>query len=160
MKIIFLSFYLFFGCSVFCQSHQIMHHSGLVLDVDYIKKDKDFVYYSNPGSQEELVISTYAVAWIKNLNSMQKVEVSPNVVINAKKDFDKVVILDNQNVASGLKIKQRFKGQLNKAKGISVFEQLENTKRAIKYMAADQGFPFASIVKLRNGKYEAVTYSY
>jgi 5S rRNA maturation endonuclease (ribonuclease M5) len=145
MKILFLSISLFLGCNAFSQTHQLVQHDGSIQDVNFIKQEQNLVIYS---------------AIVKDLKSSETQNISTKNQINSKEDYLKVVILNDKDEAAGLKVAEEFKGQLNKAKGISVWEQLENTKRALKYRAAEKGYPFVAITKKSNGNYEATAYTY
>jgi 5S rRNA maturation endonuclease (ribonuclease M5) len=160
MKIIIISLSLFVGSYAFAQTHQLVQHDGIVQDVNFIKQEQNLLFYSNPESQEQKSISIHAVAAVKDLKSSEKQNISSRNQINSKDDYLKVVVLDDQDQAVGLKVAEEFKGQVNKAKGISVWEQFENTKRAIKYRAAEKGYPFVTIEKKANGKYVATAYTY
>lgn len=160
MKIIILSLSLFIGCNAFAQTHQLVQHDGMVKDVNFIKQEQNLLFYSNPESQEQKSISINAVAVVKNLKSSEKQNISTKNQINSKDDYLKVVVLEKQEQAAGLKVVEQFEGQLNKAKGISVWEQYDNTKRAVKYRAAEKGYPFVFIVKKGNGSYQATAYNY
>ncbi|MBU0942806.1 MAG: hypothetical protein KKD36_15395 [Bacteroidetes bacterium] len=160
MKILFLSLSLFLGCNAFSQTHQLVQHDGSIQEVNFIKQEQNLVIYSHPESQEQKSISVHAVAVVKDLKSSEKQNISTKNQINSKEDYLKVVILNDKDEAAGLKVAEEFKGQLNKTKGISVWEQLENTKRALKYRAAEKGYPFVAITKKSNGNYEATAYTY
>lgn len=160
MKIIILSLSLFIGCNAFAQTHQLVQHDGMVKDVNFIKQEQNLLFYSNPESQEQKSVSINAVALVKDLKSSEKQNISTKNQINSKDDYLKVIVLENQEQAAGLKVVEQFEGQLNKAKGISVWEQYDNTKRAVKYRAAEKGYPFVFIVKKSNGSYQATAYNY
>lgn len=160
MKILFLSLSLFVGCTAFSQTHQLVQHDGSIQDVNFIKQEQSLVIYSHPESQEQKSISIHAVAAVKDLKSSEKQNISNKKEVNSKADYLNVIVLENKDQAVGLKVAEDFKGQLNKAKGISVWEQFENTKRAIKYRAAEKGYPFVMITKKSNGNYEATAYTY
>jgi hypothetical protein len=138
----------------------LLQHNGNTLDVNYIKQEDHLVYYSNCDSQEQLAISIHAVAEVKSLKSSKSQIITQKTEIKSKDDYAKVIVLEDEKQAVGLKKAELFKGQLNKAKGISVWEQYENTKRAVKYRTAEKGFPFVIITRGTNGSYEATAYDY
>lgn len=160
MKIIFFSISLILGCNVFSQTHQLMQHNGSIQNVNFIKQTQNLVFYAHPESQEQRSISKHAVAVLKDLTSFENQNISTKSLIISKEDYLKVVILNNKEETIGLNAAEVFKGQLNKTKGISVWEQLEYTERALKYRAAEKGYPFVSISKKSNGNYEAIAYTY
>ena len=160
MKIFVLSLSVFMGCNAFAQTHQLIQHDGIVQDINFIKQDQNLVFYSNPESQEQKTISIHAVAALKELKSFENQIISSKNQINSKDDYYKVVVLEDQTQVTGLKVGEEFKGQLNIMKGISVWEQWENTKRAVKYRAAEKGYPFVTITKKSHGKYVATAYTY
>lgn len=160
MKVTFLTLSLILGFNVFAQTHQLVKHDGVEHQVNFIKQENNLIYYSDPGSQEQHKISSHAVASLKNLKSSENKTVSSKLTVTSKSDYKKVQVLQHQDHAVGLKKGVTFAGQLNKAKGISVSEQFENTKRSVKYKAAAQGYPFVAINKNNNGTYEAIAYTY
>lgn len=160
MKVIISSFSLLFCCCIYSQSHQLLQHNGTTLDVNYIKQEHHLVYYSNIDSQEQQVISKHAVAAVKSLKSFENQIITQKAEINSKKDYAKVIVLEDDKQTIGLKKAQLFTGQLNKAKGISVWKQYQNTKWEVKYRTAERGFPFVLITRSTNGTYEATAYDY
>ena len=160
MKIIFLSLSIIIGINAFSQTHQLVQHDGIIQDVNFIKQEQNLIYYSNPESQEQKSISIYTVNAIKDLKSSEKRIITKKIELNSKADYFKVIVLEDQKLAAGLKVAEQWGGQLNKAKGVSVWEQYENTKRTVKYRAAEKGYPFVFIVKKGNGSYKATAYNY
>jgi hypothetical protein len=160
MKVILLFLSLIFCCCIYSQSHQLLQHNGTTLDVNYIKQEGHLVYYSNFDSQEHQSISIHVVAEVKSLTSSKKQVITQKTEVRSKDDYLKVIVLEDEKQTVGLKKVQLFNGQLNKAKGISVWEQYEITKRAVKYRTAGKGFPFVIITRSTNGSYEATAYDY
>lgn len=160
MKTSFLFLFLVFGFKVFSQTHQIVKHDGEVHHVNFIKQENNLIFYSYMGSFEEHKISSHAVATLKNLQSSEVRIISSKVTVASKSDYIKVKVLQREDHAIGLKKATVFKGQLNRAKGISSFDQLEYTVRNVKQKAAGKGVPFVAINKKSNGTYEAIGYIY
>jgi hypothetical protein len=160
MKNSLLILFLVLGFNVFSQTHQIIKHDNESRLVNFIKDEDNLIYYSYIGSFEEHKISSYAVATLKSLQSSEVKTISSKISIASKSDYNKVKVLQHEDNAIGLKKVTIFKGQLNRAKGISSFEQFENTIRNVKYKAADKHLPFVVINKKTNGTYEAIAYTY
>ena len=160
MKTSFLLLFLVFGFNVFSQTHHIVKHDGEVHHVNFIKQENNLIFYSDIGSYEEHKISSHAVATLKNLQSSEVRTISSKVTVASKSDYNKVKVLQHVDHAIGLKKAIVFKGQLNRAKGISSFEQFEYTIRNVKQKSADNGVPFVAINKKTNGTYEAIGYTY
>ncbi|MEO8254036.1 MAG: hypothetical protein ABI554_06570 [Flavobacterium sp.] len=160
MKITFLTLLLALGFTSFAQTHQLVKHDGAEHHVNFIKHENNVIHYSHPGSQEQQKISSHAVASIKHLKSSDHKKITEKVAVTSKSQYQKVKVLQHEDHALGLRKATVFKGQLNKAKGISSSEQFANTTRSVKYRAAEKGYPFVAINKKSNGTYEAIAYTY
>ncbi|QBZ98595.1 hypothetical protein [Flavobacterium sangjuense] len=160
MKTTFLTLLLILGCNAFAQTHQLVKHDGTEHVVNYIKNENNVIYYSNPESQEQQKISSFAVASLKNLKTSNLQTVSAKVAVAAKCDFDKVIVLKQQDQTTGLKQAATYTGILNKTKGISSVEQAEQTIKSVKNKAAAKGYPFITVNQKADGTYEAVAYNY
>lgn len=160
MKTAFLTLLLILTSNAFAQTHQLIKHDGTVSSVNFIKNENNVIYYSNPESYEEQKISSFAVASLKNQKTSEIKTVSPKVAIAAKCDFDNVTLLKQQDETNGLKKVATYTGILNKTKGISSSEQLDQTIKSVKYKAATNGYPFITVNPKADGTYEAIAYSY
>lgn len=160
MKVTFLALVLILGSNIFAQTHRLIKHDGTEYDVNFIKNENNIVYYSSPESYEQQKISSFAVASIKNQKTSDLQTVSKKVAIAKECDFDKVTVLNQQDQTVGLKQVATYTGLLNKTKGISSSEQLEQTVKSIKYKAAANGYPFVTVNQKADGTYEAIAYNY
>lgn len=160
MKVTILTLLLSIGGSAFAQTHQLIKHDGTVSSVNFIKNENNVIYYSNPESFEQQKISSFAVASLKNQKTSEIQTVSTKVAIAKECDFDKVTLLKQQDQTTGLKQVATYSGLLNKTKGISSSEQLDETIKSIKYKAAAKGYPFVSVNQKADGTYEAFAYNY
>jgi hypothetical protein len=159
MKIKFLVLGIFFTSFGFSQTHQIIKHNGEQLDVNFIKQDNDFLYYSLNGSLEQFAISKYAVSSLNEKASSKSESVSPKIIVSDKIDFSSVKVLKLSQTV-GLKEVENFSGLLTKTKGESPLALKEQTERRIKSRSADNGYPFVSFVEKSDGKYYAIGYVY
>lgn len=160
MKNFFLVLVLILGSNIFAQTHRIIKHDGTEYDVNFIKNENNIIYYSNPESYEQKQISSFAVATLKNLKTSDLQTISEKLAIAKNCDFDKVTVLKQQNQTAGLKQVATYSGLLNKTKGMSSYEQLEQTIKSIKYKAASNGYPFITVNQKSDGTYEAIAYNY
>ncbi len=160
MKATFFTLLLILTSNAFAQTHQLTKHDGTVSSVNFIKNENNVIYYSNPESYEQQKISSFAVASLKNLKTSDLQTISPKVAVAKECDFDKVTVLKQQGQTAGLKQVVTFTGLLNKTKGISSAEQLDQTIKSIKYKAAAKGYPFVSVNQKTDGTYEAIAYNY
>lgn len=160
MKVTILALSLILGSNPFNQTHKLVKHDGTEHAVNFIKNENNIIYYSNPESYEQQKISSLAVASLKNQKTSDVQTVSTKVVIETKRDFDKVIVLKQQDHTKGLKQVATYTGILNKTKGISSSEQMEQTIKSIKYKAAANGYPFITVNPKSDGTYEAVAYNY
>lgn len=160
MKTTFFTLLLILSSNAFAQTHQLVKHDGTAYSVNFIKSENNIIYYSNPESHEQQKISSFAVASLKNQKTSDIQTVSTKVAIDAKCDFDKVTVLKQQDQTTGLKQVATYTGLLNKTKGISSSEQLDQTIKSIKYKAAANGYPFVTVNQKANGTYEAIAYNY
>ena len=160
MKNIFLATFLFFGILASAQTHQLVLHNGIVQNVNFIKQNDSLLFYSDSDSHEQKLISAHAVAYLKNLKTKEQIDITSKTVINDKKEYLKVTLFDHEDQVQGLKVVDSFNGYLNKAKGISKWEQYENTERIVRYHAATKGYPFVFIIKNANGSFKAIAYNY
>jgi hypothetical protein len=62
MKISVLTVFILFTSSLIAQTHQMIKHNGVTVDINLIKIENNLVYYTFPQSLEEQSISKYAVA--------------------------------------------------------------------------------------------------
>jgi hypothetical protein len=160
MKITFLTLLLISFSNAFAQTHQLVKHDGTEYAVNFIKNENNVIYYSNPESYEQQKISSFAVASLKNLKTSDVKTVSTKVAVAKECDFDKVTVLNQEDQTVGLKEVVTYNGLLNKTKGISSSEQLDQTIKSIKYKAAANGYPFIKVNQKANGTYEAIAYNY
>jgi hypothetical protein len=160
MKTTFFTLLLILSSNAFAQTHQIVKHDGTQYPVNFIKNENSVIYYSNPESYEQQKISSFAVASLKNQKTSDVQTVSTKVAIAAKCDFDKVTLIKHQDQTVGLKQVATYTGLLNKTKGISAAEQLEQTIKSVKNKAAAKGYPFVIVNQKANGTYEAIAYNY
>ncbi|MCD0464397.1 hypothetical protein [Flavobacterium sp. ENC] len=159
MKILFFTLSILFVNIAISQTHQIIKHNGEQLDVNFIKLENDFVYYTFDGSAEEHKISKYAVSKITNKQSSQTQKISDKVIVDSKSDYKFVTVL-SQDKTIGLKQAANFSGVSTKTKGEPPIANQNHTAMRIKTESASKGYPFVSIVQKADGKYEAVAYVY
>ena len=160
MKIALLTLVTILSMNVSAQTHQLVKHDGTAYAVNFIKNENGVIYYSNPESYEQQKISALAVASLKNLKTSDLQTVSPKVAIATKCDSDKVTLVNHQDQTTGLKQGVTYTGLLNKTKGISASEQMQQTIQSIKTKAAAAGYPFITMAKKGDDSYEAIAYNY
>jgi len=158
MKILYFALALLFANVAISQTHQITKHNGEQLDVNFIKNENGFVYYSVNGSSEEVKISKHAVSSITNKQTKQTQKVSDKIVVDSKDDYKMVTVLPQEKTI-GLKQTGTFKGVSTKTKGEPPIANERQTAMRIKSKSASNGSPFVSITE-KDGKYEATTYVY
>ena len=158
MKILYFAVALLFANVAISQTHQITKHNGEQLDVNFIKSENGFVYYSLNGSSEEIKISKHAVSSITNKQTKQTQKVSDKIVVDSKDDYKMVTVLPQEKTI-GLKQTGTFTGVSTKTKGEPPIANQKQTAMRIKSKSASNGSPFVSITE-KDGKYEATTYVY
>lgn len=159
MKILYFTLSLLFANIAISQTHQISKHSGEQLDVNFIKNENGFVYYSLNGSSEEIKISKYAVSQITNKQTNQTQKISDKIIVDSKDDYKMVTVLDQENTI-GLKQVANFSGVSTRTKGEPPIANQNQTAMRIKSKSASNGYPFVSIIQKADGKYEAIAYVY
>lgn len=159
MKNFILTLGILFANIAFSQTHQITKHNGEQLDVNFVKAEKDMIYYSLNGSSEEHKISKYAVSKLTNKQTNQTQKISDKVIVDSKSDYKFVTVL-SQDKTIGLKQVANFSGVSAKTKGEPPIANQNHTALRIKTQSASNGYPFVSIVEKADGKYEAVAYAY
>ena len=159
MKNFILTLSFLFANIAISQTHQITKHNGEELDVNFIKSEKDMIYYSLNGSSEEHKISKYAVSKLTNKQTNQTQKISDKVIVDSKSDYKFVTVL-SQDKTIGLKQVASFSGVSTKTKGEPPIANQNQTALRIKTQSASNGYPFVSIVEKADGKYEAVAYAY
>ena len=159
MKILYFAVALLFANVAISQTHQITKHNGEQLDVNFIKSENGFVYYSLNGSSEEIKISKYAVSSITNKETKQTQKISDKIIVDSKDDYKMVTVLPQEKTI-GLKQVASFTGVSTRTKGEPPIANQNQTAMRIKSKSASNGYPFVSIVEKADGKYEAVAYVY
>lgn len=159
MKNIFTAIAVCCTAPFFAQTHEIVKHNGEKLDVNFIKIENNLVHYSNPNSAEQLKISRYAVAQVKEKANNNSKVVSEKILFAENPDYKKVVIL-KESEAIGLKKVDDLTGYLGVAKGETTLSRTEKGRTQLKQKAAAKGQQFIVITSNERDNLKAVGYTY
>lgn len=144
---------LFITAISFGQSDKMFKHTGEKLDVKIIKVGEWTITYTYPNETAEQTISKYAVGKIEYASG-RKETVSDKIVINSKDDWEKVLILEDNNASVGLKRQGEIKG---KTAGILSYRTAGNAdKKAmerLKKEAAELGAPFVILMSEKESRW-------
>ncbi|GIZ08053.1 hypothetical protein [Flavobacterium sp. UMI-01] len=150
---------IFLSMAMHAQTHQIEKHNGQKIDVNFIKFQNNLLLYSPVGSTVEYKISKYAVAYLHDKKTSHSEMITPKVMLNSKKDFEKVTVIEPEH-SIGLDSKKELVVYEGINKGGTNFFINEQSIRKIKYKVAEMGFPFVVIVDKNNGKFRVIAYNY
>lgn len=159
MKNLFIAFTFLLTTSLLAQTHQIVKHNGEKMDVNFIKKENNIVYYTLPQSTEEKTISQYAVSQLNEKSKSASAILSEKIQLNGKSDYKKVVVLEKHQT-EGLKesgIITSFYGGL---KGESPLSFSDSGEKRLKENAALKGSPFIVILSNNPKNLKAALYTY
>jgi hypothetical protein len=117
-KIILTAFAALFALITFAQpapsatpNDKMTKHSGEVLEVKIIKVGETTITFKYPGEDAEQTIGKLAVAYITYGGSGRKEEISDEVDISGKDDWEKVQIITDPSQVLGLKKGDEVKGK-------------------------------------------------
>jgi hypothetical protein len=159
MKNILIAIAVLLTTPLFAQTHEIIKHDGEKLDVNFIKIENNFVYYSLPSSTEEKKVSKYAVAQLSEKSKNNSQNVTEKIYLKEKSDYKKVIVLKESETV-GLKKSDDLTSFLGKIKGQSKLTLLEMGEKRLKENAALKGNPFIVIVSNKTDDLKAIAYTY
>lgn len=159
MKNILIAITVLLTTPLFAQTHEIIKHNGEKLDVNFIKIENNFVYYSLPSSMEEKKISKYAVDQLSEKSKNNPQIISEKKHLKEKSDYKKVIVLKESETA-GLTKSDDLTSFLGKIKGQSKLTLLEMGEKRLKENAALKGNPFIVIVSNKTDDLKAIAYTY
>jgi hypothetical protein len=138
MKNILVPITIFFTTPIFAQTHEIIKHNGEKKEVNFIKIENNFVYYSLPSSTEEQKISKYAVAQLNDKSKKNSQIVSKKIHLTEKSDYKKVIIL-KETETIGLNKSNDLTCFLGKIKGQSKLTLLEMGEKKVERKCGTKG---------------------
>lgn len=144
---------------LFAQTHEISMHNGEKMNVNFIKLENNFIYYSLPNSMEENKISKYAVAQLNEKSKNNYQTISEKINLTAKSDYKKVIVL-KESETIGLKKSEDLTGYLGKIKGQSRPSLVEMGEKRLKENAASKGDQFIVILSNKTDDLRAISYTY
>jgi hypothetical protein len=159
MKNILTAITLLLTAQLFAQTHEIIKHNGEKLDINFIKIEDNFVYYSLPSSMEEQKISKFAVAQLNKKSKNYSQIITEKIYLKEKSDYKKVIVLKESETV-GLTKSDYLTSFLGKIKGQSKPTLLEMGEKRLKENAALKGNPFIVIVSNKTDDLKAIAYTY
>ena len=159
MKISILTVFILFTSSLIAQTHQMLKHDGITIDINYIKTENNLVYFTLPQSMEEQSISKYAVAKLTEKLKTTPLIVSEKIELNGKSDYSKVIVLQKHETL-GLKESGIITSFYSGTKGESRLSFSENGKKRLKQNAAQNRAPFIVILSNKPKDLKAAIYTY
>lgn len=159
MKISVITVFILFTSSLFAQTHQMIKHDGVTVDINFIKIENNLVYYTFPQSTEEQSISKYAVEKLTEKSKNTPVIVSEKIQLNGKSDYDKVVVLQ-KNQTTGLKESGIITSFYSGSKGETPLSFSDNGEKRLKENAALKGSQFIVILSNKPKDLKAAIFTY
>ena len=159
MKISILTVFILFTSSLIAQTHQMLKHDGITIDINYIKTENNLVYFTLPQSLEEQSISKYAVAKLTEKSKNTPLIISEKIELNGKSDYGKVVVLQKHETL-GLKESGIITSFYFGTKGEPSLSFSENGKKRLKQNAAQNRAPFIVILSNKPKDLKAAIYTY
>lgn len=154
MRKVFVILAVLMAVSITAQTHEILKHNGEKLWVNFIKKEINLIYFSNPNSSEEGKISTYAVQSLKEQSS------GIIQVVSSKVNTNKEVIFLKNNEIDGLKKVAHISVFLGRPKGMSFNDLSVLKKTRLQEKAIQKGAIFIVITSETFDTTQADLYSY
>jgi hypothetical protein len=159
MKNLLTAIALALTTQLFAQTHEIVKHNGEKLEANFIKTEGNLVYYSLPGSAEEIKISLYAVSQLNEKSKNNSRIISKKIDLIGKSDYKKVIIL-KESETIGLKKSNNLTGFLGKVKGETRWTLAEMGENNLKQNAAKKGNQFIVITSNKIDNLKAIAYTY
>lgn len=159
MKNLLTAIAVFFTAQFFAQTHEIVKHNGEKMEVNFIKIEKNLVYYALPNSMEEHKISRYAVAQLNEKSKNNSQIISKKIDLIDKSDYNKVIVL-KESETIGLKKSNDLSGFLGKIKGETRWSMAEMGEIRLKQNAAKKGDQFIVITSNKTDNLKAIAYTY
>lgn len=154
MRKVFVILAVLMAVSITAQTHEILKHNGEKLWINFIKKDINLIYFSNPNSSEEGKISSYAV------QSLTEQSTGKTQVISSKVETNKEVIFLKNNEIDGLKKVANISIFLGRPKGMSFNDLSVLKKTRLQENAVQKGAIFIVITSETFDTTHADLYSY
>ena len=159
MKNILAVIAVLFTVQLFAQTHEIIKHNGEKLVVNYVKTEKNIVFYTHPNSSEEYKISRYAVAQLNEKAKNNSKIISEKINLDENRDYKKVVVL-KETEAIGLKKAGDLKGYHSISKGETRWSLAQIGEKRLKQNAAKKGYQFIVITSNKKDHLKAIAYTY
>lgn len=159
MKISAITIFILITASLCAQTHQLIKHNGVTVDINFIKTENNLIYFSFPQSLEKQSISKYAVAKLTEKSKTNPFIISEKIQLNGKSDYNKVVVLQKHETL-GLKESGIITSFYLGTKGESTLSFSDNGKKRLKQNAAQNGAPFIVILSNKPKDLKAAIYTY
>lgn len=145
--------------SVMAQTHEITKHNGESMEVNFIKIENNLVYYTNVESNEEKIVSQFAISQLHEKSKNEAKTISEKIIPSGKADYTKVIVL-KASQTEGLRESGTITSFLGKTKGETNQSFKDAAARRLKQNAADKGYPFIVILSTKSKDLKAVMYTY
>ena len=151
----------FFAISLpfLAQSNVLVKHNGEKMNVNYIKKNNNLLYFNTGKDQVEQTISSFAVAELINVSTNDMTKISDKIVVSSAQEYKKVILL-TPNEAKGLSTTTNNSKFANRVKGQTPLAVQQQNIIALKRKAAKEGIPFVSIAQINRAESSARMYTY
>lgn len=159
MKNLFIIFAILFNCALIAQTHEIITHDNQKMDVNFIKKENNLIYFALQNSSEEKTISQYAVAQLNKKLATEPQLISEKINIVSKSDYKKVVVL-KESQTIGLKESGIITSFYRPAKGETNISFYDGGEKRLKEKAAQNGYPFIVVLSNKPNNIKAAVYTY
>jgi hypothetical protein len=159
MKNLFILFTILFSAALVAQTHEMITHDSIKMDVNFIKMENNLIYFALPGSSEEKKISQYAVAQLHTKKATDSEQISEKINVIAKSDYKKVIIL-KESQTIGLKKSGVITSFYGKTKGETNISFTDGGEKRLKENAALKGYPFIVILSNKPNDIKAAVYTY
>ena len=155
-------------CVLFSNAQdKLVKHSGETLDVKIVKVGETTITYKYPNEEAEQTIGKFAVSTV-TYASGRKETISDKIIIDGKKDWEKVEILTDKSQVIGLKKGEEVRG---KTAGMLSYRSAgsadKKASERIKKDAAEMGAPFVLMTSEKSDGYgvkqsikNGIAYSY
>ena len=149
MKRLFLFLTLLTAAGAYAQNDPndvITKHNGETIECEVIRVGEYTVEFHYVNETAENTLSKYAIASIKHGKSGRVEEVSPKIQINdPKRDFDRVIVLEDVNYTAGLKREGEIRGKTSFINMRSFSGGDKKALEKLKRAAAEMGCQFILI---------------
>ena len=145
--------------SLMAQTHEITKHNGKTMDVNFIKRENNLIYYTSSESGEEKKISQFAIYQLREKSKKEAKIVSEKIDLSGKVDYKKIIILKPFQT-EGLQESGVITSFLGRTKGETTQSFSAQAEKRLKQNAALKGSPFIVIISDKPKELKAVMYTY